>query len=377
VNAQLVTAPGGDTLWSHTMQVGTEAIFDLHDELAQRIVHSLPLTAGDRARGPNVRPTGPKAFDLYMRGMQLRMESSSWRRARSLFEQCLVLDPRFAPAWAERGRLDRVLGKYGESEDRELLDDARRAFQRAIELDSDNGAAHSYYAQLEIDTGHPDAALIRLVERAGRRRAEPQVYAALVQACRYCGLLNESVAAHLQARRLDPTVPTSVVHTYYLRGDYARAIEEAHESSDPVETRVLGAMGRDAEAIEAGRREESRFAGVPRLRLYAAALRAAFEGRQEEALSALEGFAKRVTDGEALFYLAEIYARLGLIDEAFAKLARAVEKGFVCVPAFSSDPYLAPLRETSEFRGLTLNATERQHDVVERFRRAGGPTLLI
>jgi serine/threonine protein kinase/Flp pilus assembly protein TadD len=378
VNAQLVTAPGGDTLWSHTMQVGTDAIFDLHDELAQRIVQSLPLTAGDQARGPKVRPTSPKAFDLYMRGMQLRMESGSWRQARSLFEECLSLDPQFAPAWAERGRLDRVLGKYGKVQERALLQAARTAFQRALVLDPDSGAAHCYYAQLEIDTGRADRALIRLIERAAEHRAEPLVYAALVHACRYCGLLDESVAAHRQARRLDPTVATSVVHTYYLRGDYAEALEERHLSSDPFETRVLGAMGRETDAVEAGRREEARFEASPRLRAYSTALRAAFEGRREEALQALELFATlEFTDGEALFYLAEIYARLGLIDEALAKLARAVEMGFVCGSAFRTDPYLTPLRRTTEFHDLIERATERQRDVVDRFRRAGGPALLM
>jgi tetratricopeptide (TPR) repeat protein len=146
-----------------------------------------------------------------MRAMQLRMEPATWRRAHELFDQCLAIDVSFAPAWAERGRLDRVLAKY---HDASLAAQAEAALQRALELDPNSGPAHYYRAQLEIDTGRPDEALMRLVKRAYARHAEPQIYAALVHACRYSGLLPESVSAHRHARRLDPTVSTSVLHTY-------------------------------------------------------------------------------------------------------------------------------------------------------------------
>jgi serine/threonine protein kinase/tetratricopeptide (TPR) repeat protein len=373
VSAQLVTAPGGDTLWSHSMQVSTEGVFELHDELAQRVVSSLPLTARDRTRGSQIRPTSPKAFDLYMRGMQLRMESSRWRQAKSLFDECVALDPMFAPAWAERGRLDRVLGKYG---DNALLQEAERALRRALDLDPDSGAAHAYYAQLEIDLGRADEALIRLTQRAGKWRAEPQVYAALVHACRYCGFLDESLSAHAQARRLDPTVATSVLHTYYMRGDYLRALEEGYQSSDPFEARVLGALGRETEAIEAARREEARFAAFPRLRAFCAALRAALEGRQAEALADLQLVTTEFTDGEGLFYVAEIFARLGDVERTLTTLEKAVAMGFLCVAAIRNAPYLSSLRGIERFEALVERTQVRQRAISDSFLRAGGPVLL-
>jgi non-specific serine/threonine protein kinase len=374
VSAELVSVPAGDTFWAQTTQVASDAIFDLHDELAQRVVTALPLLARDRERKPHVGSASAKGFDLYLRGMQLRMETSSWRQARALFDQCLTLDPAFAPAWAERGRLDRVLGKY-----EDLTGRARgeAALQRALELDPDNGAAHYYYAQLEIDLGRVDAALARLLDRARQRRAEPQIYAALVHACRYAGLLEASVAAHRQARRLDPTVSTSVLHTYYMQGDYARALDEGYSSSDPFEARVLGAMGRAAEAVAAARREEERYAAVPLLCSFCSGLRAAFEGRADEAVAALARIdTVAFSDGEGLFYWAEIYAMLGMLDRARSMLERALESGFLCLPAFENDPYLAPLRETPAWQPLIAPVRSRQAAVAEQFIRAGGPTLL-
>jgi serine/threonine protein kinase/tetratricopeptide (TPR) repeat protein len=374
VNAELVTVPAGDIWWTEALQAPLDAVFDLHDELARRVVASLPLTAQDRARRPQSVTGNAKAFDLYLRGMQIRMETSSWRQARTFFDQCLQLDPTFAPAWAERGRLDRVLGKY---EDPAHFARAESAFLRALDLDSDNGAAQCYYAQLEIDLGRLGSALARLLARVRQRRAEPHVYAALVQACRYAGLLEESAAAHDLARRLDPAIPTSVLHTYYMQGNYLRALDQAHQSSDPFEARVLAAMGRDDEALAAARQEEGRFAGFPMLRAFSTGLRAALEGRHAEAAEALRLFDTfGFSDGEGLFYAAEIYARLEDVDHASVLLARAVDAGFVCLPAFERDAYLIPLRESPQWVPLLERVRSGQRPVVDEFLKRGGPTLL-
>lgn len=374
LHAELVSVPGGDLYWTHSTQAPLYQVLDLHDDLAQRVISSLPLSSRDQAHKPAKGPASPKAFDLYLRGMQLRMESSSWHQARSFFEEALELDPGFAAAWAECGRLNRILGKYENPAD---LQRAESALRKALELDPDSGAAHCYYAQLEIDLGRVGTSLLRLLERVRQRKAEPHVYAALVHACRYGGLLQESVTAHHYARRLDPTITTSVLHTYYMKGDFVRVIDEAYQGSDPLIARVLGAMGRETEAIAAARREETRFATMPMLRAFSTGLRAAFQGQTEEALAALEPFESfGFTDGEGWLYVAEIYARLAHLERACAALQRAIDAGFVCLPAFARDPYLAPLRNTSLWPALMEQGRSKQLSVAEEFLRADGRKLL-
>ena len=374
ISAELVSVPAGDVWWNQTTQTPLDQVFELHDQLAERVVTSLPLTVRDQSHKRPIRPRNNKAFDLYLHGMQLRMEPGSWRQARSLLDQCLKLDSEFAPAWAERGRLDRIFGKY---EDPAYLSLAESAFVHALELDPENGAAQHHYAQLEIDLGRVEAALSRLLNRVRERRAEPHIYAAMVHACRYGGLLDESVAAHHQARRLDPEVSTSVLHTYYMQGDYRRALEEGHRSSDPFEARVLGALGREEDAIAAARREEERFAAFPLLRSFSAALRAAFEGRTTEALEALQSFdSPTFNDGEGLFYVAEIYGRLGLVDRALGMLTRANVAGFVCLPAFEHDPYLRSVRASPSWQALVESVRARHRVVLEGFVGANGPSLI-
>ena len=373
VSAELVSVPAGDIWWSQTTRVPLDAVIDLHDELARRVIASLPLTAQDHNYRPRAAGNA-KAFDLYLHGMRLRAETASWRQAHAFFEQCLALDPTFAPAWAERGRLERLFGKY---EDSTQLARAESSFLRALELDPENGAAQYYYAQLEIDLGRLDAALARLLERVRHRRAEPHLYAALVHACRYGGLLDESLAAHRHAQRLDPTFPTTVHHTHYMLGDYEQALAAAGQVADPFVARVLWALNRDEEAVVTAKSEEDRFSSVPMMRAFSSALRAAIEGHHEEgaaAVRALESFG--FSDGEGLFYLAGICARLGETALAQDLLTRAVDFGFVCLRAFETDVYLESLRSSGSWSELIERLNGKRRLVTNEFARAGGRALL-
>jgi serine/threonine protein kinase/tetratricopeptide (TPR) repeat protein len=373
VSAELVSVPAGDIWWSQTTHVPLDAVIDLHDELARRVIASLPLTTQDRNYRPRAAGNA-KAFDLYLHGMRLRSESASWRPAHAAFVQCLDLDPGFAPAWAERGRLERLFGKY---EDPAQLGQAEASFLRALELDSENGAAQLYYAQLEIDLGRLDAALARLLERVRHRRAEPHIYAALVHACRYGGLLDESLAAHRHAQRLDPTVSTSVHHTYYMQGDYPQALALSDHIKDPFEARVWWALGRDSDALACARREEDRFASVPTMRAFSSATRAALEGRTEDGIAAIDqiefsGFG----DGEGFFYLAGKCVRLGQLRRAFDLLTRAIDAGFLCRRGFETDVFLDPLRTLPEWQPLLEQLEVKRRRVTNEFMRAGGRALL-
>jgi hypothetical protein len=60
--------------------------------------------------------------------------------------------------------------------------------------------------------------MLRLLERATRHRADPELLSGLVHALRYCGLLDASVVAFEKAHRLDPNVVTSVCHTFWMCG---------------------------------------------------------------------------------------------------------------------------------------------------------------
>ena len=74
VTTQLVGAPGGDVLWSHTANAMLRDVFQLQDDLVQRIVSSLslPLTAREQQLLRHDVPASPTAYEFYLRGNQFR-----------------------------------------------------------------------------------------------------------------------------------------------------------------------------------------------------------------------------------------------------------------------------------------------------------------
>ena len=81
------------------------------------------------------------------------------------------------------------LGMYTERNSQELYRQAESAFKRALELNPQLPLAHNLYTYLEVELGGAREAMLRLLERAQGRAGDPELFAGLVQACRYCGLL--------------------------------------------------------------------------------------------------------------------------------------------------------------------------------------------
>ena len=206
---QLIEAPAGTLLTSHTVQSSMGDLFRLQDDIARRVSEALSLPlSGETAASQRDTPHDARAYELYLRANELARTYDGLPAARELYQQCLELDSRFAPAWAHLGRCHRVIGKYiDDAPDSEAR--AEDAFRRALALNPRLSIAHKFYSNLEADIGQAQGALVRLLGEAGRHGNDPELFAGLVHACRYGGLYDQSIGAHVEARRLDPNVPTS------------------------------------------------------------------------------------------------------------------------------------------------------------------------
>ena len=382
VTTQLIETPSGTLLWSHAPQVSLQDLFQLQDEVVQGIVDSLSLslTARERRLLKHDVPVSAKAYELYLRANQAgqaatALDPGSWAVARDLYLQCLEEGPHYAPAWARVGRIYRVTGKWGRAGSETNLAKAEDAFKRALEINPDLSIAHNLYAQLEVDLGRAEDAMLRLIARAKARGADPELFAGLVQACRFCGLLEASVAAHRQARRLDPDVATSVGQTYFMLGDYAQVLAEDINATPNVRNLALAMLGREAEAVANYRALEAKL--QTRYGDLLQCGRALLEGRREESLAAAETvLASEVKDSETLFHLGRILARLGEQQQATSLVGRAVEYGFFCYPAIARDPWLDSLRGDAGFVAVLREAETRHRCAQLVFAHAGGDRVL-
>jgi DNA-binding winged helix-turn-helix (wHTH) protein/tetratricopeptide (TPR) repeat protein len=375
VSTQLTEVPAGTLLWSQTSQVPVGDIFQLQDDLCHRIVESLslPLTNREHRMLKRDVPSSARAYEFFLRGNQLSYDAKQWTVARDLYLRCVEEDPRYSPAWARLGRIHHVIEKYLEPIPGENFGRAEVAFKRALELNPDLSLAHKLYAQLEVDLGRAQDAMVRLLGRA--RIADPEQFAGLVSACRYCGLLQESIAADHRARRLEPRVRTSVVHTWFLLGDYARVASVKLEEAPYVGALSRAALGQTAETIEELRELEPRTR--TRLRDFMIAARTLLEKNGPDSVRTIDRIvASDFRDPEALFYLARHLAYLHETGRSLELLQRAVAGGFFCYPAMAHDPWLDPLRGKPEFERLLGEARNRHHEAAAAFSKVQGDVVL-
>jgi adenylate cyclase len=372
--AQLVEAPAGTVLWTHASQHPLQDVFALQDELVAGIVGSLSQSLGDQGSRVAKRdvPRNAEAYELFLRGNQLARDWDHLAEARDVYRRSTELDSQFAPAWAALGRCHRVLGKYLEAPDGAA--EAERAFQRALALNPDLPVLHKYYAQLESDAGRAVDAMQRLLRRA-QAAVDPEHFAGLVHACRYAGLLEASVAAHQEARRLDPTIQTSVINTYYALGEFERIVRDVDDGDPDSKSLALYRLGRKDEALAAWQRLPAD--ATPFLKAWEdmvlACLNEAPDARAIcERVLALTPW----DDPEGHMTGALILARLGSHDMALTALRGAVEGGFTVPHTLTTDPWLAPLRPHPRFGEILRLAQARRDHALAVFRAEGGERLL-
>jgi TolB-like protein len=376
--AQLVEVPAGTMLASLTVQSPLGDLFSLQDDIARRVVEALSLPlVGEPAPTPDA-PLDARAYELYLRANELAQTYDQLPAARNLYQRCVELDPSFAPAWARLGRCHWVIGKYVDDK----ADSAARAeaaFRKALELNPRLPAAHKLYALLESDSGHAERALVLILGEATRHGNDPDRFAGLVYACRYCGLFEQSITAHGEARRLDPNASTSVARTLLMTGDLLAA------ESPPV------ALGHDdvTRAIAlglTGRRDEARSlllqlhetARLPTFRTWTDTLLAWIESRPGDVLAhmASVGSLKILDDPEAMFQCGWLLCDVGEQQRGLEYLQRAVAKGYFAAPTLSRSPQFDALRSEPAFQALLADAEAGRQRALIAFREAGGERLL-
>jgi serine/threonine protein kinase/tetratricopeptide (TPR) repeat protein len=377
VTAQLLDAASSTILCTKTVQLALGDIFEAQDQLAKAIVEALSIPlAGDNRQRRDL-PANARAYEFYLRANQLAYDTSMLSVAGEMYRSALDEDPEYAPAWAKLGRVYRILAKYGIDDTEAHLRKAEHAFTRALQINPDLSVAHNLYTNFEVELlGRAKEAMARLLERAKPQAADPELFAGLVLACRFCGLLEASLAADRHARRLDPTIRTSVAYTHFMKGDWERAIASDADDLHWVTNWALPLIGRGSEAVASYRANEERPLPVL-VRLLMKLSRLTLEGRRDEALEAIDGFNQaHAFDPEGMYFTGRALVQLGAQDLALDTLARVVDDGFFCVPILLHDPWLDPIRRERRFTEIVKGANTRAREAEAEFKRLGGDWLL-
>jgi len=156
ITAQLIQVDDGFHLWSESYDRELVDVFAIQDEIASAILTELKTALLDGEIQPvNSERTNSEAYDLYLLARQRLYErkSLSIESAIDLLDQALVLDPGYAPAYAQRGIATLLFSdqNYGTRPLQEAREEARGFIDKALQLDPDQAEAWAglglYYSQ--------------------------------------------------------------------------------------------------------------------------------------------------------------------------------------------------------------------------------------
>jgi len=353
ITTQLVKVADGFHLWSETYDRELDDIFGVQDDIARSVADALNVALLGGATGAsNARSPNAEAYNTYLQGRYFLglNTKETLEKAIQYFRQALDLDSSYAPAWAGLSQAYAGQAAEGYLSAEAGYQKARKAVERALELDPNLAEAHAALGALqrtyEWDWAEADA------EQQRALKLSPGNATVVLGAARMAstlGRLEEAMRLTRRAAELDPlnvTVHYRLARYAFFLGrlDQAEAAFQkvlelnpeypgAHQDLGMVylaQSRTDAAL---AEMKQEGRSLWERF-GLAML------YHTLGEPKDSEAkLSELiEGYQE-----VAAYQIAEVYAYRGETDRAFEWLERAYAQKDAGLSQIKGDPLLKSL----------------------------------
>jgi TolB-like protein/tetratricopeptide (TPR) repeat protein len=367
ITAQLLNTETGAFIWSEVYDRPRRDLFSVEEEIADAIVHSLssqftPVTTCGA-------PASPEAWELYFRGRYHWNKRTFEGLATSLEcnKAALAIDPECALAWAALADTYLLLADYGVKDVREMMEPARSAAERALQLCPHLGEAEASLAMIrslyEWQWDDAGRRFHRAMELAPGYATTWFWYA--VDYCALRGRFETAEQSLEKALQLEPFSGIMREGRGYLAllrhrlGDAVREHERVIEF-DPSFYKPRASIGRAL--IQLGSFERaieqlthaSRLAGMDVPNIIAALGQAhALSGNRD---TAREHLSKLVELSERRFVastcFATVHLGLGEYSEALQWLQRGCERHEMSVSIIGVHPLYDPLRDLPEFRQL-------------------------
>ncbi len=235
VSAQLIDGVTGHHVWAEKYDRAMEDIFDLQDEITQKIVTTVQpaLVKAELERSAAARPENLRAWDHYLRGMALlhKQTINDNSNARDLFQKAIDLEPEYGEAWAALGwGYLRDIRLHGREARQSLIDKGFEASKKAVELD--DGSAFARYV---LATAYVWAENLKLGIAQIEKCIELNPYSALAHMALgnrldLAGKTDEGIEKMERSLELNPRDPSASEYMAYLarahtgKGDYETAV---------------------------------------------------------------------------------------------------------------------------------------------------------
>jgi TolB-like protein/Tfp pilus assembly protein PilF len=367
IRTELVNVSDGTELWGQQYNRKLADVFAVQEEIAKEISEKLRLKlTGAESQQLAKRPTESlKAFQYYMQGRSVSQTNTreDLLAATRYFERAIEEDRNYALAYAGLADAYSALGVLGYIAPIEGRRKAKEAVRKALALD-DNlaephaalGRAYTFFAPYDFSQG--DRELRRAIELSPSLAF---AHHTLGISLGRQGRMDEALEECLKARELDPLssiIARNVASPYYLKRDYARALEFLHQANELgpaftttweigvyIQNKLFNETLADLEKAKGERKNDP-------ILIYDTGMVYAAQGKQAEALQIIKEL-EEVSGAnlDQAVWIAKIHATLNDKQLALTWLERGLATGAIG-SFYKDDPLWDPIRSDPRFGDL-------------------------
>jgi TolB-like protein/DNA-binding winged helix-turn-helix (wHTH) protein/Tfp pilus assembly protein PilF len=336
---------------------------DITRAISERLL--LKLSGAQEQKLTKSATQNPEAYELYLNGMFYYRQPGLEGVKKSLdyFNQAIALDPNFAPAWVEVGRVNSFFAGNSIVDPKEPLANAKAALQRALQLDETLADAHFVLArikQAEWNWAEAENEYRRAIELNVNLAEAHYMYST------YLSIMarhQEALAEIKRAQELDPLrlrLRRQEAFALSLARRYDEAVEKAEHtiSLEPPShggsyfglALIYESNKMYQHANDAYRKAISILGETTSLQCYLG-YSLAMSGKRKEAQSILHKL-KTTKEYVSPTELATLYVGLGDREAAFTSLERAYAQHDLQLGYLKVDPHFDSLRSEPRFQDL-------------------------
>ena len=363
VTLEAVDVTRDRVLWRENLTFPHGDLISGRDELSSRIRQGLfaALGVADSALPPD-RPTNREAYTLYMEALATSYDPGPNEKVLASIQRAVVLDPSFAPAWAELGRREYDASRYGSGGDAAMRR-SEAATDRALSLDPDLLPAAMRRIVNETERTQYAAAHRHAIDLLQRRPRSAEAHFALGYLFRYVGQLEDSARECNRAYELDAAPGLrSCASTLMDLGDFRRArvfsaLDRGSVWARQVEALLLTHEQKPAAALAV-------MESLPTTTAVRRTLMSCCAGANRIAPAEWPGIERDllgIDDPEQLFLNVDIVASCGNDDLAIRLYRELTVRRYSIYPAIDRDPLLQRLRQHPAYAAMREEAI-RMHE---------------
>lgn len=204
ITAQLIEASSDTHRWSETYDRELKNVFDIQDEIAERVVREITSTLLGNV--PKSQRINEEAYTLVLQARYFwnRRAEGDEEMALELYKRAVEIDPYYAAAWTGLSVAYAVAAMTEEIDSAEGFEKAREAVGKALELEPNSAEAHVRLSQALMRDGDMAGSLAELKTALELDPNNPLVLGVLALQAGREGRIDDGVRFLEKAESIDP-----------------------------------------------------------------------------------------------------------------------------------------------------------------------------